>query len=102
MLIPSWRAHLHPLVDDDARAALVTRHTLAFGPAVGFRGCCNIWYFLCGISTILHYLLAVIAPYTFSSLKIIHTAVSVHEGLNTLCVDSTDPFSSSRLVSRFN
>ena len=20
MLIPSWRAHLHPLVDDDARA----------------------------------------------------------------------------------
>ena len=81
MLIPSWRAHLHPLVDDDARAALVTRHSLAFGPAVGVpreRGCCNICYFLCGISTILHCLLAVIAPYSFSSLKIIHTAVSVH------------------------
>ena len=50
MLIPSWRAHLHPLVDDDARAALVTRHTLAFGPAVArvlyFRN------FLCGISSI--------------------------------------------------
>ena len=27
MLIPSWRAHLHPLVYDDARRALVTRHT---------------------------------------------------------------------------
>ena len=57
MLIPSWRAHLHPLVDDDAQASAGDEaHTLAFGPAVGVPRVLYIWNFLCGISSILYVL----------------------------------------------
>ena len=79
MLIPSWRAHLHPLVDDDAQASAGDEAHLGFWTSGrGSAGAVTSGTFFAEFPLSFMCLLAVIAPYSFSSLKIIHTAVSVH------------------------